>query len=91
MSRHAKAPSAVPPLDEVDRRLVLALSGDGRRTAAALAKDLGLSRQAVTVWFRSLVQRGVIRGFRAVVDPVALGRPIRAELRLTLVGTAPAH
>ena len=78
------------PLDEVDRRLVVALSRDGRRSAAALAKDLGLSRQAVTDRIRDLERRGVIRGYRADVDPLALGLEVRAQLRLTLDATAPA-
>ena len=34
-------------LDAVDRRLVEVLSRDGRRSAARLATDLGISRQAV--------------------------------------------
>jgi Lrp/AsnC family leucine-responsive transcriptional regulator len=75
-------------LDAVDRRLLLALSRDGRRPAAALAKDLGLSRQAVTERIRQLEAQGVIRGYRADVDPSALGLEVRAHLRLTLAGTA---
>ncbi|PYQ23706.1 MAG: AsnC family transcriptional regulator [Acidobacteria bacterium] len=68
-------------LDEVDRGLLLALSHNGRRSAAALAKDLGLSRQAVTERIRDLERRGVIRGYRADVDPLAV--------RITLDGAAP--
>ena len=76
------------PLDAVDRRLVVALSKDGRRAAADLAKELGLSRQAVTDRIRDLERRGVIRGYRADVDPAALGLGVRAHLRLTLSGSA---
>lgn len=76
-------------LDAVDRRLVLALSRDGRRAASDLAKDLGLSRQAVADRIRDLERRGVIRGYRADVDPAALGLAVRAQLRLTLDGRAP--
>jgi Lrp/AsnC family leucine-responsive transcriptional regulator len=90
MPRGTRAGAGRAPLDEVDRRLVLALSRDGRRSAAALAKELGLSRQAVTGRIRDLERRGVIRGYRADVDPLALGLEIRAQLRLTLDGTAPA-
>jgi Lrp/AsnC family transcriptional regulator, leucine-responsive regulatory protein len=75
-------------LDAVDRRLLLALSRDGRRPAADLAKELGLSRQAVTERIRDLEQRGVILGYRADVDPVALGLTVRAHVRLTLDGAA---
>src|SRR5436309_12842112 len=78
------------PLDEVDRRLVLALSRDGRRSAAALAKQLGITRQTITERIRDLERRGVVRGYRADVDPFALGLEVRAQLRLTLDATAPA-
>ena len=84
---------ATPPdrqrLDRTDRALVVALSSDGRRPAADLAKELGLSRQAVTERIRELERRGVIRGYRADVDPAALGLGVRAQLRITLDGKAP--
>src|SRR5262245_56914909 len=76
-------------LDRVDRELLAALSRDGRRPAADLAKELGLSRQAVTERIRDLERRGVIRGYRADVDPAALGLGVRAQLRLTLDGKTP--
>ncbi len=78
-------------LDPVDQRLVLALSRDGRESAAALAKQLKLSRQAVTERIRNLERRGVIRGYRADIDPSALGLVVRAQLRLTLDGGASAE
>ncbi len=74
-------------LDAKGRRLLLALSVDGRQSAAALAKQLGLSRQAVAERIRDLERRGVIRGYRADVDPAALGLSIRAQIRLTLDGS----
>jgi Lrp/AsnC family leucine-responsive transcriptional regulator len=78
-----------PPvrLDPTDRRLVLALTRDGRRSASALAKDLGLSRQAVAERIRDLERRGVIRGYQADVDPAALGLGVRAQVRLALVAS----
>jgi Lrp/AsnC family transcriptional regulator, leucine-responsive regulatory protein len=75
-------------LDDVDRRLLGALSRDGRCPAAVLAKELGLSRQAVTERIRELERRHIIRGYRADVDASALGLPIRAHVRLTLVAAA---
>jgi Lrp/AsnC family leucine-responsive transcriptional regulator len=71
-------------LDAVDRRLVEVLSRDGRRSAARLANELGISRQAVAQRIRELERRGVIRGFRADVDAAALGLTVRAQIRLTL-------
>src|SRR3954465_252964 len=71
-------------LDRTDRALLVALSRDGRRPAADLGKELGLSRQAVTERIRELERSGVIRGYRADVDPGSLGLGVRAQLRLTL-------
>jgi Lrp/AsnC family leucine-responsive transcriptional regulator len=71
-------------LDGVDRRLLLALSRDGRRAGSDLARQLGLSRQAVAERLRDLERRGLVRGYRADVDPVALGLGVRAHIRLTL-------
>lgn len=78
----------LPELDAVDRRLLGLLARDGRRPAADLAKELKLSRQAVALRLRALERRKVIRGYRAEVDPAALGLGIRAQIRLALDGTA---
>ena len=86
MAKQMPAPAL--RIDAVDRRLLLALSRDGRRPAADLAKELGLSRQAVTERIRDLERRGVIRGYRADVDAAALGLVVRAHVRLTLEGRA---
>ena len=75
-------------LDAMDRRLLVALSRDGRRPAADLGKELGLSRQAVAERIRILERRGVIRGYRADVDPAALGLGVRAQVRISLDGSA---
>jgi Lrp/AsnC family leucine-responsive transcriptional regulator len=86
MSRRPPTPPPATRLDRTARRLLLALSRDGRRPASALAKELGLSRQAVAERLRELERRGVIRGYHAVVDPAALGLDVRAQIRLTLDG-----
>lgn len=81
-------PAPATRLDDVDRRLLLALSRDGRQPASALAKQLRLSRQAVAERIRDLERRRVIRGYRADVDPAVLGLSVRAQVRLTLDGSA---
>jgi DNA-binding Lrp family transcriptional regulator len=85
--QNGKTAAGAGILDAKGRRLLLALSTDGRQSAAALAKQLGLSRQAVAERIRDLERRGVIRGYRADVDPAALGLTIRAQIRLTLDGS----
>lgn len=77
--------------DDVDRRLIAALSQDGRRAAADLAKELGLSRQAVTDRMRLLEEAGVIRAYRADVAPAHLGLDVHAIIRLQVDGTLAAE
>lgn len=86
---HMAKRSTSSRLDATDRGLLVALSRDGRRPAADLAKELGLSRQAITERIRELERRGVIRGYRADVDPEALGLGVRAQVRITLDGKTP--
>jgi Lrp/AsnC family transcriptional regulator, leucine-responsive regulatory protein len=71
------------PLDPVDRAIVSSLREDGRATLAALAKTSGLSLSAVQARVRKLEARGVIRGYRAVVDPESMGLPITAFVEIT--------
>ncbi len=70
-------------LDDVDRALVQALREDGRATLAALAGVTKLSQSAVQARVRKLEARGVIAGYRAVVDPEAVGLPITAFVEIT--------
>ena len=65
-------------MEDVDRSIVRLLSEDGRRSFTDLSKETGLSVSAVHQRVRRLEQRGVIRGYRAIADPVELGLPVTA-------------
>ncbi|MGV9194649.1 Lrp/AsnC family transcriptional regulator [Microbacterium sp. MC2] len=69
--------------DAVDDRLVVELMRDGRATLAHLARVAGLSVSATQSRIKRLEARGVISGYRAVVDPEALGRPLSAFIEIT--------
>ena len=60
-------------LDEFDRRIIAALVEDGRMTVTDLAEAVGLSKTPCQVRLKRLQQAGVIRGFRAIIDPAKLG------------------
>ena len=60
-------------MDEFDRRIIAALVEDGRMTVTDLAAQVGLSKTPCQVRLKRLVDNGVIRGFRAIVDPAKLG------------------
>jgi Lrp/AsnC family leucine-responsive transcriptional regulator len=70
-------------VDELDRAIVRALASDGRMSYTDLGKLTKLSTSAVHHRVRRLEQRGVLRGYRAVVDPTALGLPLTAFISLT--------
>ena len=65
-------------MDDVDRALVEALQRDGRTPFAELGRLVGLSGPGAQERVRRLEERGVITGFRAVVDPAAVGLGVSA-------------
>jgi Lrp/AsnC family leucine-responsive transcriptional regulator len=69
-------------LDEVDRQIIGELAQDGRISFAELGRRVSLSSPAVTERVRRLEQIGVITGYRAEIDPRALGYSITAIVRV---------
>ncbi|MDQ1482641.1 MAG: Lrp/AsnC family transcriptional regulator, leucine-responsive regulatory protein [Actinomycetota bacterium] len=70
-------------MEELDRRIVGLLLQDGRMSFTDLGKATGLSTSAVHQRVRRLEERGVIQGYRAVVDHYALGMPLIAFISVT--------
>jgi DNA-binding Lrp family transcriptional regulator len=70
----------VEGLDEADRRIVAELVRDGRAPVNELARRAGVSRATAYSRFDRLIADGVITGFRAEVDPAALGYSITAMI-----------
>ena len=67
-------------MDEIDRNIVVALQLDGSAGLAELAKVAGLSVSATAERVKRLEERGVIRGWRADLDPAAAGCPLLAHV-----------
>ncbi len=65
-------------MQDTDRDIVRLLVKDGRMSYTDLAEQVGLSVSAVHQRVRRLEERGVIRGYRADVDPDAVGHPLTA-------------
>ena len=61
-------------LDSIDERILRELRRDGRLSNLGLAEKVGLSPSATLRRVQELERRGVIRGFRAVLDPGQVGR-----------------
>jgi Lrp/AsnC family leucine-responsive transcriptional regulator len=69
-------------LDDIDRRILALLQGDGRMPIKTLATHVGLSSPGTSERLRRLEERGVIRGFTLSVEPRALGYPMQAMVRI---------
>jgi Lrp/AsnC family leucine-responsive transcriptional regulator len=73
-------------LSESDARLLQILQKDGRRSYADLGTDLGMAGPSVHERVKKLESRGVIRGYSADVNPMAVGLGV---LAFTWVTQAP--
>jgi Lrp/AsnC family transcriptional regulator, leucine-responsive regulatory protein len=69
-------------LDGVNLHLLRELRGEPRLSMTELGRRVGMSSPAVTERVRRMEEAGVIRGYRLDVDPVALGLPLTAYVRL---------
>jgi Lrp/AsnC family transcriptional regulator, leucine-responsive regulatory protein len=69
-------------LDETNRRLLAELQRDARLSLAELGRRVGLSAPAVGERLGRLEAAGVVRGYRAELDPAALGLPLAAVARV---------
>jgi len=73
-------------LDELGWKLLVALQQNARASFAELGRTVGLSTPAVAQRVRRMEDEGIIRGYRADVDPVRIGLPIVAFIRMSIVG-----
>ncbi len=69
-------------VDRTDWQLLAALQQDGRASYADLARVVAMSPSAVAERVRRLEEAGVIAGYRATVDPAAVGLDVMAFVRL---------
>jgi Lrp/AsnC family leucine-responsive transcriptional regulator len=75
-------------VEDLDRRIVDLLCSDGRMSFTDLGKHTGLSTSAAQQRVRRLEQRGVLKGYTAVVDHDALSLPLTAFISIKPVDTS---
>ncbi|MFE3598072.1 Lrp/AsnC family transcriptional regulator [Streptomyces sp. NPDC059096] len=71
-------------MDALDRKILTELQMDGRLTVTELAARVRLSVSPCHRRLRDLERAGAIRGYRAVVDPAAVGLAFEALVFATL-------
>ena len=60
-------------MDDIDRYTLKALQKDGRKKNYELAKETGLAPSTMLDRVKKLEDKGIIKGYRAVMDPEKLG------------------
>jgi DNA-binding Lrp family transcriptional regulator len=65
-------------MDVVDRKILAELQQDGRLTVTELAERVRISLSPCHRRLRELERTGAIRGYRAIVDPEAVGLAFEA-------------
>lgn len=71
-------------LDAIDRRIIAAVQGDGRISINDLAAAVGLSPSPCARRLRILEERGIIKGYAAVIDQARVGLPVSAFASIKL-------
>ena len=71
-----------PILDPTDIAIIETLQDDGRISVSELGRKVGLSQPATSERLKRLEERGIIRAYRAVVDPASVGLNMMAVIRL---------
>lgn len=77
-------------LDRFDRKILDMLAIDGRISVTELARRIGLSKSPTQARLKRLEETGVIRGYRALFDPIRLGRDHVAFVEVKLSDTREA-
>jgi Lrp/AsnC family leucine-responsive transcriptional regulator len=71
-------------MDAIDTKALHALQSAGRESWATLGERLGMTGPAAAERVRRLEERGVIRGYTAIVNPPAVGVALAAFIAVSL-------
>jgi Lrp/AsnC family leucine-responsive transcriptional regulator len=71
-------------MDQIDRKLLQLLQQDGRMTSQALADRVGLSPSPCLRRIRIMEEKGIIRGYVALVDQKKVDLPVSVFISIKL-------
>ncbi|PIE08090.1 MAG: proline dehydrogenase transcriptional activator [Rhodobacterales bacterium] len=77
-------------LDGFDRKILSVLASEGRISVTDLGRRIGLSKSPTQTRMRRLEERGVITGYRAMLDPTRFGLDHVAFVEVRLKDTREA-
>ncbi len=65
-------------LDDIDRTILRDLQRDGRASFKKIGENAGVSEATVFVRVKKLQEKGIIKSFKAIVEPKAVGKTLTA-------------
>ncbi len=74
-------------MDRTDRKILTELTKNGRLSITMLSEKIGLSKTPTQLRVQKLEKDGVIKGYRAMIDPVKLGLDHIAYVEVRLSDT----
>ena len=74
-------------LDIFDHKILKIIASEGRISVTELATRIGLSKSPTQTRLKRLEENGVITGYRAMLDPIQLGREHVAFVEIRLSDT----
>lgn len=77
-------------LDRFDQAILAVLAAEGRISITDLARRIGLSKSPTQARLRRLETEGIIKGYRALIDPIRLGLDHVAFVEVKLTDTREA-
>lgn len=69
-------------LDSIDTQILSMLQEDGRRSFTEIAEAVGRTEVTIRRRVKRLMTEGVIKRFTVVIDPLKIGKSIRAIIRV---------
>ncbi|MGB7319686.1 MAG: Lrp/AsnC ligand binding domain-containing protein [Planktotalea sp.] len=74
-------------LDSFDKKILAVVACEGRISVTELATRIGLSKSPTQTRLKRLEEQGIIKGYRAMLDPIQLGREHVAFVEVRLSDT----
>ena len=71
-------------MDDLDKKILKALQNNGRKKNAELARELNVSPSTMLDRVRRIEENGIVRGYRAIIDPNRLGLTVQAFISVSL-------
>ncbi|MEJ2037469.1 MAG: DUF3786 domain-containing protein [Desulfosarcinaceae bacterium] len=78
-------------IDNIDKTILNIIQSNARTSNAEIARQVGMTTSGVFERIKRLEQRGIIKGFKAIIDPKAFGLDILAFIYVRVRPAANAH